>query len=156
MFLFDTARFKYPPHWVDLELLYDSVNTKTGLGTLRGFFLASLKAKQPNLGAGSDGELVRYPKLHPLDFEAEFNQCTSHLAPTSTVEKVLTCFNDSDQIRTTLFCYLFQLNDLYAMTSGGEHLAAHPSFSQLTAQLQSKSKVYEVLRDVIEKYTDAE
>ena len=25
--MFDTARFKYPPHWVDLKLLYEAIST---------------------------------------------------------------------------------------------------------------------------------
>jgi len=25
--MLDTARFKYPPHWVDIDLLYDSIKS---------------------------------------------------------------------------------------------------------------------------------
>jgi len=32
VFLFDTARFKYPPHWITLKLLYESIYAKRGDG----------------------------------------------------------------------------------------------------------------------------
>ena len=38
--LLDTARFKYPPHWVKLELLYESLCTRdTDTKQLRGFMI---------------------------------------------------------------------------------------------------------------------
>ena len=42
--LLDTARFKYPPHWVDIELLYESIYEKRGDGEPRGFICLSRKA----------------------------------------------------------------------------------------------------------------
>ena len=42
--LLDTARFKYPPHWVDLELLYEALCTTDGdSGLSRGMILATRK-----------------------------------------------------------------------------------------------------------------
>ena len=42
--LLDTARFKYPPHWVDIELLYEAMNTKDEVtGLLRGMILSTRK-----------------------------------------------------------------------------------------------------------------
>ena len=38
--LLDTARFKYPPHWVKLDLLYESICTRdTDTNQLRGFVI---------------------------------------------------------------------------------------------------------------------
>lgn len=42
--LLDTARFKYPPHWVDIELLYASICEKRGDGEPRGFICLARKA----------------------------------------------------------------------------------------------------------------
>jgi len=43
--LMDTARFKYPPHWVDIEMLYNSVCTiDKDTGASRGFILLARKA----------------------------------------------------------------------------------------------------------------
>jgi hypothetical protein len=45
--LFDTARFKYPPHWVDLRLLFDAVNTTDpDTQKQRGFIMLSKKLSQ--------------------------------------------------------------------------------------------------------------
>jgi hypothetical protein len=46
----DTARFKYPPHWVSVPLLFDAmkeVDPDTGL--LRGYFLTSKAPAQPQI-----------------------------------------------------------------------------------------------------------
>ena len=42
--LMDTARFKYPPHWVDEELLYRSIIDLRGDGEPRGFICLTRKA----------------------------------------------------------------------------------------------------------------
>jgi len=40
----DTARFKYPPHWVDTQMLYDSIRTIDDETTdYRGFIIMSRK-----------------------------------------------------------------------------------------------------------------
>lgn len=42
--LMDTARFKYPPHWVDMNLLYQSLQTMdSASGLPRGLIIASNK-----------------------------------------------------------------------------------------------------------------
>ena len=42
--LLDTARFKYPPHWVDIEMLYQAICTvDTETDTPRGFVLLTRK-----------------------------------------------------------------------------------------------------------------
>ena len=42
--MLDTARFKYPPHWVDTTQLYDSIKTvDPESGKYRGFMLLSRK-----------------------------------------------------------------------------------------------------------------
>lgn len=44
--LFDTARYKYPPHWVEIPKLYDSINTiDSENGKLRGVIAFSQKLK---------------------------------------------------------------------------------------------------------------
>ena len=44
--LLDTARFKYPPHWIDIELLYKSICTVADTGMPRGILLLTRKASQ--------------------------------------------------------------------------------------------------------------
>ena len=42
--VFDTARFKYPPHWIDLDFLYKALCTKDSESSLwRGFLVVSVK-----------------------------------------------------------------------------------------------------------------
>lgn len=42
MLVLDTARFKYPPYWVDLDRLYDSVNSvDKDSGKKRGVLVVS-------------------------------------------------------------------------------------------------------------------
>jgi glutathione gamma-glutamylcysteinyltransferase len=42
--LMDTARFKYPPHWVDIDLLFDAMRTlDTDTQKQRGFIMLSKK-----------------------------------------------------------------------------------------------------------------
>jgi glutathione gamma-glutamylcysteinyltransferase len=42
--LLDTARFKYPPHWASLEILYQALNTEDRVsGAKRGYMLVSRK-----------------------------------------------------------------------------------------------------------------
>lgn len=44
LLLLDTARFKYPPHWVDMDLLYDSMQTiDKDTQKPRGFIILSKK-----------------------------------------------------------------------------------------------------------------
>ena len=65
--LLDTARFKYPPHWVDTELLHHSVRVPTKIGTRRGFILLTRKASELERATQSPGQ-VRIPKLPRLNF----------------------------------------------------------------------------------------
>ncbi|KAL6838667.1 hypothetical protein ACP4OV_031381 [Aristida adscensionis] len=47
--ILDVARFKYPPHWVPLELLWDAMNTTDeATGLFRGFMLISRHATDPS------------------------------------------------------------------------------------------------------------
>ena len=44
--LFDTARFKYPPHWVDVSLLYKAASTlDLDQNRMRGIITLSKKIK---------------------------------------------------------------------------------------------------------------
>lgn len=42
----DTARFKYPPFWVDMKQLYKSTHSNRGDGRGRGFLVLSEHANQ--------------------------------------------------------------------------------------------------------------
>ena len=66
VFLFDTARFKYPPHWITLKLLYESIYAKRGDGLGRGFILATLL---PRTCSSID---TREPKLPKCDIDKLF------------------------------------------------------------------------------------
>ncbi|CAL4958891.1 unnamed protein product [Urochloa decumbens] len=47
--ILDVARFKYPPHWVPLQLLWEAMNmTDDSTGLLRGFMLISRKTAAPS------------------------------------------------------------------------------------------------------------
>ena len=71
--LLDTARFKYPPHWVDAELLYHSVRVPTKIGTRRGFILLTRKAGELERATQSPGQ-VRIPKLPRVNFSEAYAQ----------------------------------------------------------------------------------
>uniref|UniRef100_A0A0E0DRE6 glutathione gamma-glutamylcysteinyltransferase n=1 Tax=Oryza meridionalis TaxID=40149 RepID=A0A0E0DRE6_9ORYZ len=48
--ILDVARFKYPPHWIPLPLLWEAMNTiDEATGLLRGFMLISRKTEAPLL-----------------------------------------------------------------------------------------------------------
>ncbi|CAM0913467.1 unnamed protein product [Alopecurus aequalis] len=48
--ILDVARFKYPPHWVPLTLLWEAMNTTDeATGLLRGFMLVSRHTSSPSL-----------------------------------------------------------------------------------------------------------
>uniref|UniRef100_A0A0D9WGI9 glutathione gamma-glutamylcysteinyltransferase n=1 Tax=Leersia perrieri TaxID=77586 RepID=A0A0D9WGI9_9ORYZ len=48
--ILDVARFKYPPHWVPLPLLWEAMNTiDEATGLLRGFMLISRNTAAPSL-----------------------------------------------------------------------------------------------------------
>ena len=70
--LLDTARFKYPPHWVDTELLYESISYKQDNGLPRGFFLMSRKASQ-TYRETQHPEETRQPRLPTLDVTQVFS-----------------------------------------------------------------------------------
>lgn len=72
--LLDTARFKYPPHWVDLELLYKAVCTTDGdTGLTRGFLLLARKPSHMER-VSYPPILVRQPTLPSLDIATIFAQ----------------------------------------------------------------------------------
>ncbi|KAF7094680.1 hypothetical protein CFC21_096974 [Triticum aestivum] len=65
--ILDVARFKYPPHWVPLTLLWDAMNTTDeATGLLRGFMLVSRRSSAPSLlytvscGHGSWKSMAKY------------------------------------------------------------------------------------------------
>ena len=67
MLLLDTARFKYPPHWVDIELLYEAMCTKDKETDLyRGMILSTRKAPQHERNH-QPLELTRQPPLPRCD-----------------------------------------------------------------------------------------
>ncbi|KAK9733767.1 hypothetical protein RND81_04G090900 [Saponaria officinalis] len=48
--ILDVARFKYPPHWIPLTLLWDAMNTvDSATGEHRGYMLISRQQQQPSL-----------------------------------------------------------------------------------------------------------
>ncbi|XP_037465816.1 glutathione gamma-glutamylcysteinyltransferase 1-like [Triticum dicoccoides] len=65
--ILDVARFKYPPHWVPLTLLWDAMNTTDeATGLLRGFMLVSRRSSAPSFlytvscGHGSWKSMAKY------------------------------------------------------------------------------------------------
>lgn len=47
--ILDTARFKYPPYWISLSVLFDAMNTRgTDTGKIRGYILLSRADSQPS------------------------------------------------------------------------------------------------------------
>ena len=72
MLLLDTARFKYPPHWVDLNMLYDSMDTlDTETDTKRGFIILSRKvcALEKTMDTSN---YMRFPMLPSIDINKTF------------------------------------------------------------------------------------
>ena len=70
--LLDTARFKYPPHWVDLNMLYDSMDTlDTETDSKRGFIILSRKvcALEKSIDAL---DYIRFPMLPSVDINKAF------------------------------------------------------------------------------------
>jgi hypothetical protein len=48
--ILDVTRFRYPPHWVPLQLLWEAMNTTDdSAGLLRGFMLISRNVAAPSL-----------------------------------------------------------------------------------------------------------
>ncbi|XP_002976553.2 glutathione gamma-glutamylcysteinyltransferase 2 isoform X3 [Selaginella moellendorffii] len=48
--ILDVARFKYPPHWVPLNVLWDAVNTvDVSTGKSRGFMVVTKRSEPPSL-----------------------------------------------------------------------------------------------------------
>ena len=44
--LLDTARYKYPPHWVPLKLLYKAMRTRdSDSGLYRGYIIITIKPR---------------------------------------------------------------------------------------------------------------
>ena len=63
--MLDTARFKYPPHWVDLHQIFEAIKTlDKDSGKSRGFIMLTRKVtkskKLPPL-------IARQPRLEKLD-----------------------------------------------------------------------------------------
>jgi len=50
--LFDTARFKYPPHWIDISLLYQALCTQDSeTKRIRGLIAVSKKRRQGEISS---------------------------------------------------------------------------------------------------------
>ena len=71
--LLDTARFKYPPHWVDIELLYESIKALRGDGEPRGFIMLTRKSSQLERSTQPPAK-VRLPKLPSIEMEQEYTE----------------------------------------------------------------------------------
>ena len=69
--LLDTARFKYPPHWVDEQLLYESLCDARGDGEPRGFICLTRKASPADRAKLLPAK-VRQPKLPQIDLMKSF------------------------------------------------------------------------------------
>ena len=65
--LLDTARFKYPPHWVDLHLLYNSIQTiDPETNKSRGFIMLARKVTKA-ISKKIPPHLARQPQLEKLN-----------------------------------------------------------------------------------------
>ena len=73
MLLLDTARFKYPPHWIDIELLYKSICTVADTGMPRGILLLTRKASQHER-ATLPAAKVRQPILPTINLCEAYRQ----------------------------------------------------------------------------------
>ena len=69
--MLDTARYKYPPHWVNIDKLYKSVCTNDcDTGELRGFIMLTRKLPQKSLET-QPASAARLPKLPTLSLALE-------------------------------------------------------------------------------------
>ena len=124
--LLDTARFKYPPQWVDMGLLYDAMKSiDNDTQKPRGFILLSKKLPKP-AKKQLPLLLTRLPRLERVDLSATLGR---HLLETKDAKlgSVLACLSEDRKVLSALFCYLFQLNDVYSCE-------AHDSASDLISQ----------------------
>ncbi|KAJ4775549.1 Glutathione gamma-glutamylcysteinyltransferase 1 [Rhynchospora pubera] len=79
--ILDVARFKYPPHWVPLSLLWEAINTvDDATGLPRGFMLISRLPKAPSLLYTLEEVLchVRGTRLFKLVKELLSDPCCSY------------------------------------------------------------------------------
>lgn len=120
--LLDTARFKYPPHWVGAEQLYQSVCTADSeTGELRGFILLTRKVCHVIRVSQPPSE-IRQPSLPTIEFESAFESFIEDAVPVGRqgeqVGKSLNTLLDflfaNIDVRITLFVYLFQVNDWFS------------------------------------------
>lgn len=98
--MLDTARFKYPPHWVDLQQIFEAIKTfDKDTGKSRGFIMLARKVtkskKLPPL-------IARQPRLEKLDLFNLYLHASIGSSLTSVIE-----FLSQKKLKTVLFCYLF-------------------------------------------------
>lgn len=100
--LMDTARYKYPPFWVDIQDLYESVRSlDKDSGKMRGFLVLSKKSL-------SSANLIN--RLPPQTPKVRFMSDLS-LEQTRELIKIL----NTDEIKIYIFKFL---HDLYSMFGG--------------------------------------
>ena len=67
--MLDTARFKYPPHWVPLELLFAAMQAQDGAtGQPRGWL--GLRAKVPDRAPVFSDFALQQQRLDPARLDA--------------------------------------------------------------------------------------
>mmetsp|Transcript_9167 Transcript_9167/g.13921 ORF Transcript_9167/g.13921 Transcript_9167/m.13921 type:complete len:163 (+) Transcript_9167:757-1245(+) len=116
----DTARFKYPPVWVDMEQFYNSINTlDKDAGKLRGFIVAS-KNWRVEAAAYEDDEYemgIDLSQILPEDSpKVKFTQDLS----SDQLKYILSILNQSE-VRTQIFKFVHDLYMVYGVAEGCAH-----------------------------------
>ena len=113
--MMDTARFKYPPHWVDIEMLYKSIcTTDSDSGELRGFILLTRKANHKDR-ATLPPTLLRQPVLPSLNIHGAYVEFGAQTQSQPSLRGLLNFMGSDDRVKTLLFAYLFQVNDWFGV-----------------------------------------
>ena len=115
--LLDTARFKYPPHWVNLNLLYQSVCTSDSeSGIMRGFILLTRKTNHMKRNKQKATKL-RQSTLLSVDmsqaYESHFGQSVHEIGPVHDICSLLDFLYSNDRVKVNLFIYMYQLTDWF-------------------------------------------
>ncbi len=128
IFLFDTARFKYPPHWCALDTFYDSVvSMDTDLGKYRGFCFISKKQRHierlkyfehTNIDHEAIDELAHFicTKLRReslATFVAENPIDSAETKEHKVMRFLLTSIGNLDLVMTSIMAYLHNLTNYY-------------------------------------------
>ena len=130
--MMDTARFKYPPHWVDIDMLYKSVcTTDPDTGSLRGLILMARKANKKDR-ATLPPALARQPILPSLNLNKAYSQFRSQTQSQPSLRSLLTFLGADDAVKTLLFAYLFQVNDWFSILQPSEINKPHANEGYLS------------------------